>query len=297
MIPSKAGALTTVLLINPPGEYMFEKILFPTDFSEFAQKMLGCVTDIPGVKEVVLLHIIDATHYSIHGWTHEPELENARLLMEEKKAHLEERGQKATTRVEAITSGTIDKTILDFAEQDKVSLTIIGTHQKTSSDFLLHHMNTHVLIVQSKTTDNPKGNTHKETCLNFFSKVLVPVDFTVKSRELLTLIRGISGIGELVLQHVVTDGETEQEIESSIMHAREELAKIQKDLEQAGFRVTIHIRVGKSVEKIVSLAEEEDVSLILMCAHKKNWIEEFLQGSTPFSVVRSSKIPVMILSI
>lgn len=274
---------------------MFEKILYPTDFSEFAQKMLGCITDIPGVKEVILLHIIDATHHSLHGWTHGPELENARILMKEKKAYLEERGLKVTTSVEAITGGTIDQRILEIAEQEKVSLTIIGTHQKTSSDFLLHHMNTHVLIVQPDTDECHDRKTRDETSLNFFSKVLVPVDFTDLSRKTLTLVGRMQAMGELVLQHVVTEGETEQEIEQSITHAREELATIQKDLDLAEFRVTVHIRVGKSIEKIVSLAEEENVSLILMCAHKKNWIEEYLQGSTPFSVVRSSRKPVMIL--
>jgi nucleotide-binding universal stress UspA family protein len=76
-----------------------------------------------------------------------------------------------------------------------------------------------------------------------------------------------------------------------------ELAKIQKDLEEAGFQVVVHIRVGKSVEKIASLVEEEEVSLILMCAHKKNWIEVFIQGSTPFSIMRSSEKQVMILRI
>lgn len=274
---------------------MFEKILFPTDFSEFAQKTLGCITEIPGVREVVLLHIIDATHYSLHGWTHGPDLENARLLMEEKKAYLEEQGHKATTSVEAITGGTIDQRILEIAEQEKVSLTIIGTHQKSSFDFLLHHMNSHVLMVMPDTPESVKGKIHEQPCRPYLSKVLVPVDFTELSREMLIRVRGMHDIGELVLLHVVTKGETEREIEQSITHAREELAKIQKDLGLAGFRVTVHIRVGKSVEKIISLAEEEDVSLILMCAHKKNWIEEFLQGTTPFRVVQSSKIPVMIL--
>ncbi|MDO9549610.1 MAG: universal stress protein [Methanoregula sp.] len=276
---------------------MFEKILFPTDFSEFAQKTLSCVTAIPGVKEVVLLHLIDATHYSLHGWTHEQELKNARLLMEEKKAHLETRGQKAGTFVEAIINGTIDQRILEIAEQEKVSLTIIGTNQTSSLDFLLHHMNSHVLIVQPDAPECHDGTTHEVICPGIFSKVLVPVDFTEKSMDLLTIVRDMSGIGELVLEHVVTQGETEQEIEHHIQHARNELAKIQKNLEQAGLKAAVHIRVGNSVEKIISLADEEDVSMILMCAHKKNWIEEFLQGSTPFLVVRSSKIPVMILRI
>ncbi len=276
---------------------MFEKILFPTDFSEFAQKMLGCIIKIPGVREVVLLHIIDGTQYSIHGWTHEPERENAKLLMEEKNAFLKERGLKAKTSVDTITGGTIDQRILEIAGQENVSLIIIGAHQKTSYDFLLHHMNTHVLVVQPDTHECPEGKTPGETCTDIFLKVMIPVDFTEKSRDLLRFVRGMDGIGELVLQHVVTQGDTKTEIEQNITHAREELAKIQKDLEQAGFQVTVHIRVGNSVEKIVSLAEEEDVSLILMCAHKKNWIEEFLQGSTPFSVLKYTKKPVMILRI
>jgi nucleotide-binding universal stress UspA family protein len=265
--------------------------------------MIPCIPGIPGVKDVVLLHIIDATQYSIHGWTHEPERENARLLMEEKKKYLNEHGLEVVTAVDAITSGTMSGRILEIAEREKVSLTIMGSHQKTSMDTflhgsvsydLLHHMNTHVLVMRQNATVCDRGKT-EGTCRHIFSKVLVPVDFTDLSREMLIVVRGMNGISELVLGHVVTEGENEQEIEKRIAHARNELAMIQTDLEPAGFRVTIHIRVGNSVEKIVSLADEEEVSLILMCAHKKNWIEKFLQDSTPFAVVRSATRPVMIL--
>ncbi len=38
---------------------MFEKVLFPIDFSEYAHKTLECIREIPGIKEVVLLHVID----------------------------------------------------------------------------------------------------------------------------------------------------------------------------------------------------------------------------------------------
>nr|WP_320160964.1 universal stress protein [uncultured Methanoregula sp.] len=285
---------------------MFEKILFPTDFSEFAQRMIGCIPEIPGVKEVILLHIIDATEYSIHGWTHEPELENARLLMEEKKTYLETMGLKATTYVEAITSGTLFRRILEIAEREKVSLVIMGTHQKTTFDTLvhgsvsydlLHHMNSHVIIMRQNIPRCPGGKTREETCPHFFSKVLVPVDFTEVSRQMIAFIRKTKGIGELVLQHIVTEGESGREIEQNITHAQEELAKIKKDLERVGFKVTTHVRVRNPVENIVSLAEEEEVSLILMCAHKKNWISEFLQGSTTFSVVRTAKKPVLVLQV
>ena len=37
---------------------MFEKILFPTDFSEPVKTELECITCIPGIREIILLHII-----------------------------------------------------------------------------------------------------------------------------------------------------------------------------------------------------------------------------------------------
>jgi nucleotide-binding universal stress UspA family protein len=283
---------------------MFEKVLFPTDFSGFSQRMLPCITDIPGVKEVILLYIIDATQSSGYGLTHQQERENAHLIMEEKKAYLEERGLKATTYVEVITDGTMYRKILAIAEREKVSLMVTGTHQKSlfetfmhgsMSYDLLHHMNTQVLILRENAVELPRGKSCEETCPHIFSKVLVPVDFTENSRELLAIVRGMHGISELVLVHVVTEWENSREIENGVANARVELAKIRKDLEQAGFRVAVHIRVANPAENIVSLAEAENVSLILMCARKKDWLEKFLEGSTTFSVVQSAKSPVLIL--
>ena len=37
---------------------MFEKVLIPTDFSDHAEKVIECVGEIPGVKEVVLLNVV-----------------------------------------------------------------------------------------------------------------------------------------------------------------------------------------------------------------------------------------------
>jgi nucleotide-binding universal stress UspA family protein len=293
-----------VLFSYPRGEQMFEKVLFPTDLSEFAQRMLDCIREIPGVREVVLLNIIDATQYSLRGWTHEQERENAKLLMEEKKNYLEGQGLDVVTYVDAITSGSLSQRILEVAEQEKVSLTVMGTHQKTTMESflhgsvsydLLHHMNTHVLIVRQNVPACEGQSPPLEICPHLFSRVLLPVDFTELSRETLTFVRKMRGPGELVLVHVVTQGETKEEIDRGIVQAGGELEKIQKDLEQAGFRVSTHVRVADPVGQIVSLADEEDVSLILMSAHRKNWVEEFLQDSTPFSVARRAKRPLMIL--
>jgi hypothetical protein len=37
---------------------MFKKVLFPTDFSEPAKSELDCITSIPGIREIILFHVI-----------------------------------------------------------------------------------------------------------------------------------------------------------------------------------------------------------------------------------------------
>ena len=39
---------------------MFKKILFPTDFSEYARKTLDCIAGFPGAREVIIFHVIEA---------------------------------------------------------------------------------------------------------------------------------------------------------------------------------------------------------------------------------------------
>ena len=37
---------------------MFRRILFPTDFSDYARRVMDCIADLPGVMEVVMVHIV-----------------------------------------------------------------------------------------------------------------------------------------------------------------------------------------------------------------------------------------------
>ena len=37
---------------------MFEKVLIPTDFSNYAKNVIECIGEIPGVKDVVLLNVV-----------------------------------------------------------------------------------------------------------------------------------------------------------------------------------------------------------------------------------------------
>jgi len=61
-LPSRSDASITffrrlVVAIVDELKYQFEKVLFPTDFSKYSQKILECINELPGVRDVVLLHV------------------------------------------------------------------------------------------------------------------------------------------------------------------------------------------------------------------------------------------------
>jgi len=67
----------------------------------------------------------------------------------------------------------------------------------------------------------------------------------------------------------VTKGETHKDIASDVLEATKKPDEIKTDLTGAGFSVKIHIHLGRPPAGIISLADAEDISLILMSSHGK----------------------------
>jgi nucleotide-binding universal stress UspA family protein len=283
---------------------MFEKVLVPTDFSEYAQKTLECIGEIPGIKELMLLHIVDATHPSKHGWTHGRHIENTKILIDEKKEYLESLGLKVKTKVDVITEGEVYREILRTAEKEKVSLIVMGARGKSKiKDLLLgsvsskvvRHAKTNLLIMRYKLVEDLEGIKHEKFCSMFFSKVLIPTDFSEFAGKTISFVKNIKEIKEIDLLNVVSKGETEEEIEENVNAAKNRLGDIKEELGRAGFIVKDHVRVGNIPEEIISIAEGEDVSLIAMSPHGKGWFKELLVGSTSCAVVRRANRPVLVV--
>ena len=282
---------------------MYEKILYPTDFSESAHKTLECIGEIPGIKEIVLLHVVDATHPSKHGWTHGPHVEDAKIRIEEHKGHLENLGLVAKTKVDVITEGSVSDTILKTAEDENISLIVINARGKSLiKDLLLgdvatdtiRHAKTDVMVMRHKLVDTIEGEKLDKFCERIFSKTICPTDFSEYATDTLSFVRSMKEIGEVGLLHVVTKGDTQEEIEENIKDAKKKLENIGNDLKNEGFTVKVHVRVGHPAEEICSLADDEDASMIIMSSHGMGWFKELLLGDTVFDVVKNSDRPVLI---
>lgn len=287
---------------------MFEKVLVALDFSAYSQRIFDCINEIPGIEEVVLLHVVDATSPLKLGWTTGPYLENAKLLMAEKKEALEHLGFKVRVHVDVIvnviTQGNVSQAILEAAETHHVSLIIMGARGinpiqeillGSVSSTVLRQAKTNVLVMHF----NPEREDPDAACdtprQELFARVLVPTDFSPSARDALSFIKAIPSVKEIILLHVVTRAESQPEIEAAVQEAQARLTDMKKELSGPVPAATSHIRVGDPTEMTLSVAKEDNVSLIAMSAYGTAWFREMLVGSTTFTVVRRTRRPVLVI--
>jgi nucleotide-binding universal stress UspA family protein len=135
-------------------------------------------------------------------------------------------------------------------------------------------------------------------CATPFAKVLIPTDFSQPSEAIISFIKGMKNIGEILLLHVVSEGETQEAIDKSAKAAFDRLYGIIQDLAKVGLKATPLVGVGDTVEQICSTAYVENVSLIVMSSVGKDDLERGRIGKIGFSaydVANSADRPVLIL--
>lgn len=295
---------------------MFEKVLVPTDFSAYAHKVLECVGNIPGVKEVVLLNVV-ARPTLTRFWDPTTEVKDAEKKLEEEKKYVKVPGIDVKTRIASVLGRDIAGAIQMVAREENVSLIVMGARglsliqsalMGSVSRNVLRFGDKHLLIMRFKAVGGTEGlQFFKEQrsirgegarlemfCADLFSKVLVPTDFSQPEEAAISFIKSISGIGELVLLHAVK-GETQTEIDANVKNATEMLEGISQELSKEGLKVTTRVVVGDPVEQIRTLAEEADVSLIAMSSVGKDTMLTGRIGSRTYDVANTANRPVLVV--
>lgn len=150
---------------------MFERILFPTDFSEPSMKVLGYIPALKeaGTREVVLVHVIDQKDITLIasggqgflGTVPDRETEAQRQIREEiqhrildVRRALERQGVKVTVLT---PSGTPGAKIVAAADAEGVSLIVIGSHGRSNlrdrllgsvSEYVIKNAHQPVLVIK-----------------------------------------------------------------------------------------------------------------------------------------------------
>jgi len=125
---------------------MFERVLYPTDFSDAAYRALDCIIQLQmaGTREVIVLHVVDQRDiFTMEEHTASPaDIARIKQVWEDEIARemaaitdeLTGAGLQVTQRV---IYGTPFETILQVEDEYDVSAIVLGSHGKSNIEEML----------------------------------------------------------------------------------------------------------------------------------------------------------------
>ena len=306
---------------------MYEKILIATDFSKHAEKLVECVSEIPGAKEAVLLHVI-ARDPLARVWSPGDDLKKAEKQLEAPKKILEEANLAVKIRAEIAEEIPEYAVIKRVAKEEDVSLIVMGARGRSMwqglllgsvSSGVLRYGNRDLLIMRYKTLDE-EGKELGKFCERIFDRILAPTDFSKAGNAAIEKIKEAKLSKDVMLLNVVAKAEKQSQLDAALEKAHEKLDNMKADLATAGISArtfavstaaeeprtygsggmtkvgpTHMAAVGGVVDKILSVAEIEEASLIALGSHGKGWIDEVTIGSVASDVARMGQRPVLVV--
>jgi nucleotide-binding universal stress UspA family protein len=306
---------------------MFKKVLVPTDFSSYAHKMQECLAEMPGIEEVVLLNVVDGgnpMNLERKGWSYDSLIDEAKTRLAEQADHLSHLGEKGLqvrpilkvivepmsgadgvdmkrlkprSGLKIVEGGSVGEAIIKTATEEKASLICMGAQGKgliesmllgSVSTEVLRQGQTDLLIIRHKILEGGKGGEPERFCRDIFSRVLLTTDFSEAGEKAISAAKDLTGVREILLVHVISKEDEFDEAAKRLNLLREELAG-------QGKKITVHIPMGHAAQEIITLAKNQDVSLIMMGSQGKSWSRQIRVGSTTFDVARQALCPVMVI--
>ncbi|NPA74807.1 MAG: universal stress protein [Euryarchaeota archaeon] len=150
-----------------------------------------------------------------------------------------------------------------------------------------------------------------------FRKILFPTDFSEGAMRAIQRFEkeNTVEVKECIMLHVIDEGIVEELVTGySLMYQNEklEVEDIIKRLKDTALKkleerkercremmhaksVKLRVTVGIPHEEIVKIAEEENVSVILMPSHGRLGFSRELMGSTTIRVLRKTRKPVLVI--
>lgn len=293
---------------------MFKTILFPTDFSRHADKILDCVPDLvqAGMGRAVLLHVINPMKAA--RWISVDEAVIQRLHQEANSKLLDiTMGLADKYRIRAkfrVEIGSVHQEIIKVADEEAASLIIMESRGRryfwgallgTNTEKVLRHTGVPLLIERFRMIEEKGEESLAFISKKMFKKILYPTDFSNNAFLALQMIKEFhkAGTEEIIVVHI----QYRATLIPHLTHKMEDfnridwerLEEIEKQLRFFGYRVKKVLRTGIPCQEINQITQEEDASMIVMGAHGKSAIKEAMTGCVAASMAINHVRPLMVI--
>lgn len=292
---------------------MFARVLFPTDFSAYADSVLACLPDLKpaGLREVVLLSVIRNSDVPMPETVNRESLGYWRWSLDEKlnvaKMALEGKGLQAQT---CVVYGNPAEQIVRVAVDEGVELIVMGAQGATAAQELLvgstayeviRHAITPVLLQKFEVVRELGHVKCRQVCEHVFERVLHPTDFSDCAEAAFQVVKHMKAAGaqEVILLHVQDERamkhRSPEQLAEFDRRDTERLEILCKSLCMFGLQARPILRHGIPFKEALVVADEMDVSLIMLGSQGRSAVKEMLAGSTFENVARLSRQPVLVV--
>lgn len=280
----------------------FKNVLCPVDFFSASQRALEYSMGVArnyGAR-LHILHVVSP----VMPTSYEFSLNTADLLREFERQSIERVEKMKTDAVRtgvqvetAVRVGDIDEELKTAIAESKADIVIMGTHGRRGferwflgsvTERLLRHCPVPVLTLSD--SDKPLRVPPD------IQKILVTTDFSEGTSTAMAYALALAqeAPAEVVLLHVVQQPPERKEPAEGIASILEEhLSSMVSQDVRDWCDVRAHVEIGTPYQRILDLAEEMAVDLIVMNIHGKGMLDRALMGATAERVLRATQCPVL----
>lgn len=290
-----------------------ERILCPTDFSDFSERAYEYAISLARhyEAELYLLHVVRPVivgypEYSVPDSINEfyGELRDyaEEQLREFAKVHAEGGVQAKVT----VQEGVVTESILEFARENSIDMIVMGTHGRKGfqrltvgsvTERVLRKADCPVLVVRRPAHDfvAPGGGAEPVR----LGKILLCTDFSECSERALqyALSLAMEYKSDLSLVHVLEHISSGQDREVEIVRTRQLLEDSIPQEARSCCTIKPIVRVGKPYEEIVKLAEQDQTDLVVVGVRGRNALDLAVFGSTTHRVIQLGPCPVLVIHV
>jgi nucleotide-binding universal stress UspA family protein len=284
----------------------FAKILFPTDFSQGANHALENAMCLPGVREVIVQHVV-STYFEKHThWTTLFDIHEMQKYMEmyvqtemEKVAPKETPGTVSFRTV--VSEGKPAQQIVDLADKEKVDIIVMGPAKGVVTGSVIRASSHPVIAVPQ--SGNEMRPLHKP------ARMLVTTDCSPQSKKVVDYAFELKELFkcELFLLYAI---ELTSAIKFGIRQgyftgatskmktwAKNQLENLTPHQYVKDASVHWLVEEGPASDKIVETADAYDVDLIVLGAHGYGPVEKYYVGTTTDKVLMKVARPLLTVKI
>ncbi len=154
-----------------------------------------------------------------------------------------------------------------------------------------------VLVMHFKGLEGNDDIPLEKFCTNVFSHVLCPVDFSRPAEKTLEYLKNLGFVRHVTVLHVTPARGYGRDKNPPPEDPGQQLRTVTTDLEQHGIRTTAMSLSGNPVTEICRVAEEQDVSLIMIARYGgSDYTKNIPLGHVTAGVTSKARRPLFVVS-